>query len=230
MGFEIIFHYHERKEDGKYNTEEKKSFTKNVGKKGDDSPLDKAANIILSQLARRDIWVIDVEAFEIVRKSVSFRETKGGIVLKNRKYSLDHGHLEGEDLPETPVVPIRTTASPAPTPLPQRQPKTTPSGLVMAPTPPQIFRPSRETKPEDIKQYKLSVGKKYNVLDEKLQNTSEGPTYVYVVINDEGKGVAVPCAHFDTEPVGLNQANSIGADPRLSFSNESMSNIPTLRR
>lgn len=233
MGFEITFHYHDRKEDGKYNTDEKKSFSKNVGKKGEESSLDEAARVILAQLARRDIWVVDVGVHEFVRKQISFKETKGGIVIKNKKYSLDHGTLEGEELPETlevSVPQVRTNPVVSPNVSVTPKPTITPTGLVLAPPPPQIFRPHRDTKPEEIKKYKLSVGKKYEILGEKLQNTSEGPTYVYLVINDEGQKSVVPSAHFDSIPVGL-PSSAIGIpDTRLSYSNEIIEDMPSLRR
>ena len=44
----------------------------------------------MSQLARRDIWVVDVDILEFKRQKINFRETKGGIVIKNKKFSLDN--------------------------------------------------------------------------------------------------------------------------------------------
>jgi hypothetical protein len=88
VGFECCYHYHERI-DGEYNKEETKSFRKKVGDPLDDVPLEKLAAAIMAQLARRDIWIVDVEVFEISKKAVSFKEAKGGIVLKNKKFLFD---------------------------------------------------------------------------------------------------------------------------------------------
>lgn len=91
MGFEITYHYHERKEGGGYDTDEKKSMTKKVGKAYDNTPLSKAAKAILGQLARRDIWVVDVELKEFVKKDLSFKESSDGrgILLKGKKFTID---------------------------------------------------------------------------------------------------------------------------------------------
>lgn len=93
MGFEVTYHYHERI-DGDYNKEETKTFKKKVGDPFDDISLEKLAGAVMAQLARRDVWIVDVEVFELFKKSVSFKESKGGIILKNKKFNFDGG---GED-------------------------------------------------------------------------------------------------------------------------------------
>lgn len=40
----------------------------------------------MGQLARRDIWIVDVEVFELTKKQVNCKETKGGIIIKNKKF------------------------------------------------------------------------------------------------------------------------------------------------
>lgn len=91
MGFECIYHYHKRI-DGEYDKENKETFKKKVGDPYDDVPLEKLAASIMAQMARRDIWIVDVEIFELAKKQISFKESKGGIVIKNKKFSFD-----GED-------------------------------------------------------------------------------------------------------------------------------------
>jgi hypothetical protein len=90
VGFECIYHYHERIE-GEYNKEETKTFKKKVGDPFDDVPLEKLATAIMAQLARRDVWIVDVEVFELSKKPISFKEAKGGIILKNKKFLFDGG-------------------------------------------------------------------------------------------------------------------------------------------
>jgi len=109
MGYEIKYTYHPRKEEGPgYNeeiTEEKRS---KVGKPFDDTPLEKCAAAIMAQLARRDIWVVDVEVFELVKKEITFKESKDGkgIVLKNRRFSLNEtAQMVAEDVVEAPPTP-----------------------------------------------------------------------------------------------------------------------------
>lgn len=104
MGYEITYKFHPRKEGG-YDTENKQEKTVKVGKPFDDTPLEKCAAAILAQLARRDIWVVDVEVSELVKKKVSFKESTDGkgIVLKNKKFSFSSGCSEMvEEEAETP--------------------------------------------------------------------------------------------------------------------------------
>lgn len=92
MGFEIRYHYHPKAEEGVgYDMEKKEVMTKKVGKSFDETPLEKLAGAIMSQMARRDILIFDVEVDEFVRKSVNFKETKDGrgIVLKNKRFSFN---------------------------------------------------------------------------------------------------------------------------------------------
>ncbi len=90
LAFEITYFFHSRKEDGGYDTTTKEERSEKVGKAFEDVPLAKAAAKIMSQLARRDIWVVDVKVVELVRKEISFKESKDGtgIVLKNKRFSL----------------------------------------------------------------------------------------------------------------------------------------------
>lgn len=88
MGFEVTYKYHERK-DGVYDKEETKSLKKKVGDPFDDIPLEKLAGAIMAQLARRDVFVIEVEVVELSKKPISFKETNGGVVIKNKKFLFD---------------------------------------------------------------------------------------------------------------------------------------------
>jgi hypothetical protein len=91
MGYEVKFVFHRRKEGGGYDTENKEERIVKVGKPFDETPLEKLAAAITSEMARRDIWVIDVQPVELARKEVIFKECKDGrgIVLKNRKFSFN---------------------------------------------------------------------------------------------------------------------------------------------
>lgn len=90
MGFEIKYTYHPRKDVG-YDTEITEEKSVKVGKPFDDTSLEKAAAAIMAQLARRDIWVVDVKVVELVKREVSFKECKDGkgIMLKNKRYSFN---------------------------------------------------------------------------------------------------------------------------------------------
>ena len=103
MGFECHYSYHE-KVDGEYNKDEVKILKKKVGDPFEDVPLEKLAVSVMAQLARRDIWIVDVSIFELSKKSVSFKEAKGGIVLKNRKFLFDDGDNIKSIIVEEPQV------------------------------------------------------------------------------------------------------------------------------
>lgn len=91
MGFEVKYIFHPRKEEGGYNTEIKEEKLVKIGKPFDDTPMEKLAAGIMSQLARRDIWVIDVEISELVKKQVAFKESKDGkgIIIKGKRFSFN---------------------------------------------------------------------------------------------------------------------------------------------
>jgi hypothetical protein len=102
--FEICYEYFKKLPEGGYDTKNVETTTKKVGTVNDDFPLDKLAAVILKELARRDIFVQKVIIHEFVKKQISFRETDGGIVIKNRKYALGQdSNITGEDIPETSV-------------------------------------------------------------------------------------------------------------------------------
>jgi hypothetical protein len=105
MGFEVIYKFHERLEEGGYNKEETKQFKKKVGDPFEEVPLEKLAGAIMAQLSRRDIWIEDVEVYEYSKKQVTFRETKGGIIVKNKKFLVDTdaGSLVVQDIQEAPT-------------------------------------------------------------------------------------------------------------------------------
>lgn len=119
MGYEITYKYHPKLEEGVgYDHEVIEEKTVKVGKPFDDTPLEKCAAAIMGQLARRDIWVVDVEVDELVRKSVSFKESKDGkgIILKNRRFSLNQtAQLVAEDVVEVqPQQQMIVAPQPAP--------------------------------------------------------------------------------------------------------------------
>lgn len=108
MAYEITYFFHPRKEEGGYDTTKTEQKLEKVGKAFEETPLSKAAAAIMGQLARRDIWVIDVKVVELVRKEIAFKESKDGkgIILKNKKFSLN-GTTESiseENVEEAPKV------------------------------------------------------------------------------------------------------------------------------
>ena len=69
MGYEIQYNYQEKK-DGVYK-EEIKTLKKKLGEPFEEVSLDRLASAIMSQLARRDIFVASLTIHELIKKEVS---------------------------------------------------------------------------------------------------------------------------------------------------------------
>lgn len=106
MGYKITLTFHPRREGGGYDTDRTEEQVVKVGKPFEETPIERCAAVIMSQMARRDVWVIDVKPVELVRTPITFKECKDGrgIVLKNKKFSFnDTAQLASEDLGAPPV-------------------------------------------------------------------------------------------------------------------------------
>jgi|GEM_PF-2336837 hypothetical protein len=105
MGYEVVYYYHEEIERGEYNKEETKEGMVIVGEAWEDVELDYLAGKVMALLARRSILVTSLEISEFKKKSVTFREAKDGIVIKNRKFKFDDGStLKGESLEQSDPI------------------------------------------------------------------------------------------------------------------------------
>ena len=116
MGFEVLYRYHERLNEGGYNKDSTKELRRKVGDPFEDVSLEKLAPLIMSQLARRDIWVVDVEIYELKKQKINFRETKGGIIIKNKKFILDgdNNNIACQDIvEELPTSSINSSVMPS---------------------------------------------------------------------------------------------------------------------
>lgn len=199
MGYEITFSYHEKGEDGKFDMDTTKTFTKKLGTKTDDVPLEKVAATILGQLAKRSIYISNVKVEEFVRREVSFKETDSGIMIKGRKFHFDK--LDGEldlacsaeecpsfqpqqrqqnfeqisapvsDAIEKPLIDMATGKMIEPMPsMPQNLGPKVPPRDPNVPIRHEVFRPCREDYMETQRQgIKLSMGKTYPIFSEKIR-------------------------------------------------------------
>ena len=220
MGFECCYHYHERI-DGEYNKEETKTFKKKVGDALEDVPLERLAAAIMAQLARRDVWITNVEVFEISKKPVSFKEAKGGIVIKNKKFLFDGGGAETtfvavEDIEQPPALQFQHTQQAAApqhlsaaahphnvnvaAPTRQRRPI---DNVLYVPEPQQLHEARR-------KNLRLTVNKRYPVMEKKMAPNGVGE--IFVVLDDLGRERSVSDAYF--VPGNIN----LIADKELGFS------------
>lgn len=226
MGFECCYHYHERI-DGEYNKDETKTFKKKVGDALEDVPLEKLAAAIMAQLARRDVWITDVEVFEISKKPVSFKEAKGGIVIKNKKFLFDGGGTEATFVAVEDLEQPSTQHVPSSIQFQSSQQLAAPQHLSAAAHPHNInvAAPVRQKRPVDYVMYvpepqqlheakrrnlRLTVNKKYPVMEKKMAPNGVGE--IFVVLDDLGREQSVSDAYF--VPGNIN----LIADRELGFS------------
>jgi hypothetical protein len=224
MGFECTFKYHERLDAGGYDKENTKEMKRRIGDVYDDVPLEKLASAIMQQLARRDIWVVDVSVVEFARKAVSFKETKGGIVIKNKKFILDQDSgligtdLVSEEVPQSvpgqPVVhpheklrPTGNRKPTPPTPVPGR-----PQPARRRPTKKVVYMPST---PELVRKHglagRLTIEAEYEVVEDRMNPSGVG--IEYLIHDDHGRELWAQDEHF--VPAQMN----LMADRELGFSN-----------
>src|SRR5581483_104631 len=232
MGFEIHLHYYNKKQDSTgYDTEHPEVMIKSVGKKTEDVSLEDVAGLIMKYYLRRDIMCFDVDVFEFAKRKISFKETTGGIVLKNKKFLFTPGGFkvteESEEIPEEEFK--QST-------LPQVK-------KVIESVPParfEVFTPDKSYLPVlRSKNIKLTPNKKYGILEEKtVKQTINGPygiqetmAAVYSVIDDDGKRVQVHSCHFVPETKGLLYQNGINPieeeRPKLTYMDQMGDNMPT---
>lgn len=257
MGFEVVYYYHERQENGKYNTDERKESKKKIGTPYEDLPLEQLAAVVMAQLARRDIWVVDVDIYEYTKKKVSFKESTdgSGIVIKNKKFSLDKAanmiaqdiQTEDADQPQVCSTPQVNLAPPANLARPVTQAPALPPNnmanrasnmgrvktwMVFDPEIPLVV----EAKNKGLK---FTVNKKYPIYQ--IGEHPMGLRYgnVLTTVDDLNKQVTVSDKYFvpaavslvgDREvPGGFNQAKGRSSEPKLSYDGETDDEIPVLR-
>jgi hypothetical protein len=250
MGYEVRYIYHPRKEDGTYDTEQKEEKLVKVGKPFDDTPMEKAAAAIMAQLARRDIWVVDVNVCELVRKEISFKECKDGkgITLKGKRYSFNESaQMVSEDVVEECSV-IPQGMQPHELMAIQRQSQNVdelysnpnkPVPIQRSPTTPVnqnrviykvIYDPPVQYVPETRRLgLKFTQDKEYPVHQVIQHPTGKLEFQRLAVTDDSGKVVNVDEKFFTTAGMGLladKQLNFSGSSgknarrPKLAFENE----------
>ena len=83
--FEIEFKYYKQKEDLDYNKNEPLIFKNKFGKVDETYPVENLANYILTQLARRDIFIYDVYIYDNTKKKVNFKLGQKGFSVAGNK-------------------------------------------------------------------------------------------------------------------------------------------------
>ncbi len=239
MGFSITFICHPKK-DKAYDMENTKTFTKKVGKEEEDTPLEEVALLIKDQLARRDVLVIEYEVYEFTKKRVKCRETKGGVILKDRKFLFDEvrGTVSGQDAgPEQPPGGFVNLAVPQRTPQSLRQATTNDIPMPMHPLRMEMFDADPMQLARMPKSLKFTNGKKYPVYKEYSEGVPPMNVTKYVTKDDRGMEVSVSAEYFVAAGRGL-IGGDFGGDPveremnkRLAFQGQYMEDagIPVQR-
>lgn len=90
MGFEIIYKFRKKNEDGGYSDEIESSKPVKLGKAEDILAMEVAVSKIMAKLANRAILVEDVEIYEYTKKKHSFKLVDDGILISGRKFPFDN--------------------------------------------------------------------------------------------------------------------------------------------
>jgi hypothetical protein len=179
----------------------------------DDTPLDVLASKILAQLARRDIWVQDVDVFEYKKNQITFKETKGGIVLKNKKFTLDTvaEDLDSKEIqqvqPVQPQVPAGNSRPLTPAPM-TRSGVPVPAELQgQMPKRIEIFDPEPDHIAAGLVRGQFTPGNKYPIFaeqrDPREQAANRELPMLYVTIDDAGRKTLTPSIAFRPASGGL---------------------------
>jgi len=251
MGYEVTYKYHSKQEDGTgYNSDEVKELIKKVGKAFDDMPIEKLAAVVMSQLARRDIWIIDVEIVEFEKKKISFKESKDGrgVIIKNKKFSLASaaGFIEedlcSEDVEESSVLQVaKEEQGLQPHEIVAQQKKQVVKNVPLQGKPQLwlIFDPVPQMLPEIQSQgLRFTIDKKYPVYGRREHPSGVELGLLISTINDLDETVEVNDKYFTNSEIKLVGDNEVEGgfsnievegEPKLSYSGELSTEMPSLR-
>jgi hypothetical protein len=235
MGYEIIYRYKEATDVPGVYSEEVKEKSAKIGKVTEEVGLDALAAKVMTQLARRNIFIVGVEIYEYAKKRVSYRETGAGIVIKNKKFSFDSGKVvETEDFEDAVQEDFKPLPSPSKAAADRACPLTA-KNLARRPLRHERYDPEpiAEFKAKQ-KGLKFTSGRQYPVWSEK----SMGTTLLYATTDDAGRDVDVSAEYFVAIGTGLVQQDEgpkyVGAEDRKEeinlWGNYESGDVPDIRR
>lgn len=205
MGYEIVFHYKNATEQPGVYEDEIKTKNCKVGKVTEDVELNIIAGKIMSQLARRNILIVDVDIYEYAKKKLGYRETADGIVIRNKKFSFDSGCVVVTDEFDSD-----DDFKPVPSPSKELADNSCRVKRIQSPNLARRAIRHEMYDPDPIGQQKVeqrglrfTLGKKYPIYSEE----SAGSTLIYVTVDDSGKDVKVSAEYFVAVGAGLLQAD-----------------------
>ena len=244
MAFEIVFKYYECLEDGiDYDKSNILSYTKNLGNIFEEVSLEKLASMILTQLARRDVFVFDVEVFELVKKKISYKQSKNNILIKNKKFGFSGETIVVQEIEESNLLSCKQESevdnnfvaqlkqiikSNAPAAAPAAAPVPSKSLKDSRPIRKMIFVPS-DTSYLKGKPLRFTPNKVYSVYREKLANNGIG--MILCTIDDMGREVEVTDEYFINDTINLiNENTEVLKEDVLNWSGSKGIYMPDLRR
>ena len=214
-----------------------------VGKFEDDVPLEILAGKIMSQLARRNILIVDIEIYEYAKKKISYKETDAGIIIKNKKFSFDSGAVLESGLQEdeevSRILEDEELLGKLKSAIGMESKK-----INLAKKHVEVgkkfirketFDPEIITKHKiEQKGYKFTVGKSYPIFSEK---SLIGGLINYLTTDDTGREVEVAAECFVAQSSGLlfngeesEFQNSNSKEINLWGNADSSSDVPDIRR
>jgi len=256
MGYIVKYYYHPLT-NGEYDKSIKNEATINVGDTFEDTSLDVLAGKVMSLMARRNIFVSNVEIHEIVKKPVSFKEFDDGIQIKNRKFKFDDTpvitgqNVEAEQVvipaviapvvvPEVKIVqeanPIAQEAPPQNVSakgdgFPGVKPAADPNAVLRY----EYFFPEGKIWLDITKKnnpnIKFTEGKRYPIFGEKVRQLAGRPALNYITVDDRNERVEVTEKLFSQTIPKLSYGQQFGEDDNIKLSyGEESNQMPALRR
>jgi hypothetical protein len=245
MAFEIVFKYYECLEDEiDYDKSKVLTYTKNLGDIFEDVSLEMLASMVFTQLARRDIFVFDLEIFELVKKKISYKQSKNNILIKNKKFGFSGETIVVQEIEQPNLLSCKQESEVddnivvAPQ-LKQQNILTAPAAPIAPAVPVRSLKDSRPLKkmifvPSDTsylkgKPLRFTPNKVYSVYREKLANNGIG--MILCTIDDMGREVEVTDEYFINDTINLiNENAEVLKEDVLNWSGSKGIDMPDLRR
>lgn len=232
MAFEIVFHYYPYSESEKeYDKSNASKYDKKIGDIFEDVSLERLASSILTQLARRDIFVFDVEIHELVKKKVSFKQSKNSISIKNKKFSLANDTIVVQEINDNLLENKTSEKEILTVPVKEKQTISVPankvslSSLKVLKT--MIFSPS-DLKYLKGKPWRFTPNKKYNIYKERIAPNGIG--MILSAIDDTGRDVEVSDEFFISDTINLlNEDSETLREDVLNWSGTKGFEMPEIR-
>jgi len=248
MAFEVVFKYYECLEDEiDYDKSKVLTYSKNLGDIFEDVSLEMLASMVFTQLARRDIFVFDVEIFELVKKKISYKQSKNNILIKNKKFGFSGETIVVQEIEQSNLLSCKQELEVDNNIVAASQIK--PQHILTAPAAPIVpiapavpvrsLKDSRPLKkmifvPSDTsylkgKPLRFTPNKVYSIYRERLANNGIG--MILCTIDDMGREVEVPDEYFINDTINLiNENAEVLKEDVLNWSGSKGVDMPDLRR